>query len=161
LCPGPVVFRRAAQWRSNRASARGSRQCRGTARPAQERREPGGRVIVEEPGGRMIVRDRGVVMIHHDEVARFGRFGPPPVITRRGAENFAVVRRPGGVEIVTMTDVQVATMLRRWPRARAARESNLTSRRFGNRCRRHAAVWAPSACYLQRRSSPCRVRAIS
>jgi outer membrane protein OmpA-like peptidoglycan-associated protein len=93
----------------------------------RERREPGGRVIVEEPGGRMIVRDRGQVFIRHDDQLRFSRFGAP-VVTRRGAETFNVMRRPDGFEIITVTDAN-GNLLRRMRRGPDGREVILINNR--------------------------------
>jgi hypothetical protein len=69
----------------------------------KERVVAGGRVIINEPGGRMIERDRGRVFIRHSETARFQLWGTPRV-QRRGNEIYNTVVRPGGVEIVTVTD---------------------------------------------------------
>jgi outer membrane protein OmpA-like peptidoglycan-associated protein len=93
----------------------------------RERREPGGRVIVEEPGGRIIVRDRGQVFIQHNDALRFSRFGAP-VVERRGAETFNVVRRPDGSEVITVFDAN-GNMLRRMRRGPDGREVVLINNR--------------------------------
>jgi outer membrane protein OmpA-like peptidoglycan-associated protein len=93
----------------------------------RERREPGGRVIVEEPGGRVIVRDRGQVFIRHNDADRFSRFGQP-VVTRRGAETFNVVRRPGGYDVITVTDAN-GNLVRRMRRGPDGREVILIDNR--------------------------------
>jgi len=92
----------------------------------RERRE-GNRVIVEEPGGRVIVREGGNVFIRHDDALRFGRYGQP-MVTRRGAENWNVVRRPDGFEIITVTDAN-GNMLRRMRRGPDGREYVLIDNR--------------------------------
>jgi outer membrane protein OmpA-like peptidoglycan-associated protein len=96
----------------------------------RERREPGGRVLVEEPGGRVIVRDGGQVFIRHNDAERFGRFGQP-VVTRRGAETFNVVQRPGGFEIISVTDAN-GNLVRRMRRGPDGREVILIDNRSRN-----------------------------
>ena len=53
----------------------------------------------------MIVREGGHAFVRHDETARFRLFAPDARIERRGNQTFTVVTRPGGVEIVSVTDV--------------------------------------------------------
>ena len=93
----------------------------------QERREPGGRVVIVEPGGRTIVRDGGRVFIQHNDNERFSRWGQGRV-ERRGAEVFNVYRRPDGVEIITVTDAN-GRMLRRIRRGPDRREVILIDNR--------------------------------
>jgi outer membrane protein OmpA-like peptidoglycan-associated protein len=69
----------------------------------QQRTDAAGRVIIEEPDHRMIVHDGGQAIIRHDEAERFYRFGEGRV-ERRGNENYAIVARPGGEQIITITD---------------------------------------------------------
>jgi outer membrane protein OmpA-like peptidoglycan-associated protein len=81
----------------------------------RERVEEGGRrVIIEEPGNRVIVRENGREYIRHDETERFRRsYGDADVrVERRGVEEVTVVRRPNGVEIVTVRD-EDGNLLRR------------------------------------------------
>jgi outer membrane protein OmpA-like peptidoglycan-associated protein len=68
-----------------------------------ERVEPGGRVVIEEPDHRLIVREGGQAFIRHDEAQRFFQFGEGRV-ERRANDNYAVVVRPGGEQIITVTD---------------------------------------------------------
>jgi outer membrane protein OmpA-like peptidoglycan-associated protein len=73
----------------------------------RERVEEGGRrVIIEEPGNRIIVRENGRDFIRSDETERFRRaYGDSDVrVERRGAEQVTIVRRPNGVEVVTVRD---------------------------------------------------------
>jgi outer membrane protein OmpA-like peptidoglycan-associated protein len=93
----------------------------------QERREPGGRVVIMEPGGRSIVREGDRVIIRSNEALRFSRFGQP-MVTRRGAETFNIVRRPDGVEIITVTDAN-GNLLRRLRRGPDGREVLLIDNR--------------------------------
>jgi outer membrane protein OmpA-like peptidoglycan-associated protein len=86
----------------------------------RERTEAGGRIVIEEPGGRSIVRENGRTIVRHDESERFRRFGDGRV-ERRGSENYTVFRRPGGVEIVTVTDAN-GRLLRRVRRGPDRRE---------------------------------------
>jgi outer membrane protein OmpA-like peptidoglycan-associated protein len=94
----------------------------------QERRDAAGVVVIEEPGRRMIVREGNTVIIRHDETERFRRWGGEPVLERRGAEPFAVVPRPGGYQIVTVTDPN-GRLLRRMRRGPDGREVILLENR--------------------------------
>jgi outer membrane protein OmpA-like peptidoglycan-associated protein len=96
----------------------------------QERREAGGRVVIEEPGNRLIVRENGVTFVRHDESARFRVWGEPRM-ERRGAEQFAVVTRPGGYQIITVTDPVSGRLLRRVRRGPDGREVILIENRVG------------------------------
>jgi outer membrane protein OmpA-like peptidoglycan-associated protein len=89
-------------------------------RGQRHERTEGSRVVIEEPGGRTIVRDGGTVVIRHDDTQRFGRWGAPRIETR-GAEQFAYVTRPGGVQIITVTDAH-GRLLRRVRRGPDGRE---------------------------------------
>jgi outer membrane protein OmpA-like peptidoglycan-associated protein len=84
-----------------------------------ERRE-GNRVVIEEPGNRLIVRENGHVYVHHNDAERFRRLNGAHV-ERRGGDIYTVVRRPGGVEIVTVTDSN-GRLLRRFRRGPDRRE---------------------------------------
>ncbi len=86
-----------------------------------ERKESDGRVVIQEPGGRVIVRDRGRVFIRHDETERFRHFGGNHRFEDRGRERFAYVGRPGGYQIITVTDPN-GRMLRRIRRGPDGRE---------------------------------------
>jgi outer membrane protein OmpA-like peptidoglycan-associated protein len=93
----------------------------------RQRTEAGGRIVIEEPGGRTIVREQGRVIVRHDESDRFRRFGDARV-ERRGNENYTIFRRPGGVEIVTITDPN-GRLLRRIRRGPDRREFVLIDNR--------------------------------
>jgi outer membrane protein OmpA-like peptidoglycan-associated protein len=75
-------------------------------RGLRRERTEGGRVIIEEPGDRRIIREGNRTVIIHDETDRFRRaYGGSDVRTeRRGREEVTIVRRPNGVEIVTVRD---------------------------------------------------------
>src|SRR5712691_744557 len=88
----------------------------------QESREAGGRVVIEEPGRRTIVREGNLTIIRHDETERFRLLGGgPPRLERRGAEQFTYIGRPGGVQIVNVTDAN-GRLLRRIRRGPDGRE---------------------------------------
>ncbi|MCC6777579.1 MAG: OmpA family protein [Hyphomicrobiales bacterium] len=93
----------------------------------QERRE-GNVTVIEEPGRRFIVRDGGVAFIRHDETERFRRWGGDPRFERRGAEQFAYITRPGGYQIITVTDPN-GRLLRRIRRGPDGREVILLENR--------------------------------
>jgi outer membrane protein OmpA-like peptidoglycan-associated protein len=87
----------------------------------RERVETGGRTVIEEPGRRQIVRERGgQIFIRHDDSERFRSFEGARV-ERRGNENYTILRRPGGVEIITVTDAN-GRLLRRVRRGPDRRE---------------------------------------
>jgi outer membrane protein OmpA-like peptidoglycan-associated protein len=83
----------------------------------QERREAGGRVVIEEPG-RLIVREGNTTIIRHDETARFSVWGAPRVEVR-GSEHFAYISRPG-YDIINVTgpDGRLLRRIRRGPDGR-------------------------------------------
>lgn len=73
----------------------------------RERVEEGGRrVVIEEPGNRRIIREGDRTVIIHDETDRFRRAyeGADVRTERRGTEEVTIVRRPNGVEIVSVSD---------------------------------------------------------
>jgi outer membrane protein OmpA-like peptidoglycan-associated protein len=83
-------------------------------RSRRERVEDGGRrVIIEEPD-RVIIREGGRSIVRHDETDRFRRsYRDAEVrVERRGAEEITIVRRPNGIEIVTVRDPE-GRLLRR------------------------------------------------
>jgi len=96
----------------------------------QERREAGGRVVIQEPGNRLIVRENGKAFVRHDETERFRRWGGEPRIERRGVEQYAYISRPGGFQIVTVTDAN-GRLLRRVRRGPDGREVVLINNRVG------------------------------
>lgn len=74
-------------------------------------------MIIEEPDHRMIVREGGRAIIRHDEAERFRLFAPDARIERRGNLTYTIMPRPGGVEIITVTDAEgrLVRRLRREP----------------------------------------------
>jgi outer membrane protein OmpA-like peptidoglycan-associated protein len=95
----------------------------------QERVEAGGRVVIEEPGNRFIVRENGRAFVRHDETERFRMWGEPR-LERRGAEQYAYIARPGGYQIITVTDGS-GRLLRRIRRGPDGREVILIDNRGG------------------------------
>jgi len=96
----------------------------------QERREAGGRIVIEEPGRRFIVRENGRVFVRQDENERFRRWGGEPRLERRGVEQYAYISRPGGYQIVTVTDTN-GRLLRRMRRGPDGRDVILVENRIG------------------------------
>jgi OOP family OmpA-OmpF porin len=86
----------------------------------RERTEAGGRVIIEEPGNRQIVREGGQAFVRHDENQRMFWFGEGRR-ERRGEENYSIIVRPDGDEIITVTDDD-GRLIRRFRRERDGRE---------------------------------------
>jgi outer membrane protein OmpA-like peptidoglycan-associated protein len=93
----------------------------------RERREAGGRTVIEEPGRRFIVRENGRTFIRHDDSERFRGLGNARV-ERRGSESITTIRRPGGVEIISVTDAN-GRLLRRIRRGPDRREVVLIDNR--------------------------------
>jgi outer membrane protein OmpA-like peptidoglycan-associated protein len=93
-----------------------------------ERRE-GGAIIIQEPGNRLIVREGGRAFVRHDETQRFRLWGEPRM-ERRGAEQYAYITRPGGYQIITVTDGS-GRLLRRVRRGPDGREVVLLQNRYG------------------------------
>lgn len=93
------------------------------AQVRRDRREysEGGRTFYREPG-RIIVRDRDGYLIRHDENERFRDLDPRGYRSeRRGGDYYSFIDRPGGEQIVTVTDDD-GRMLRRYRRYRDGRE---------------------------------------
>ena len=86
-----------------------------------ERREErrGNQVIIRE-GDRTIIRQGDQVIIRRDEAERFRRVAPDARVERRGRDNVTTIVRPGGVQIVTVTDNsgRLIRRVRRDPRGR-------------------------------------------
>jgi outer membrane protein OmpA-like peptidoglycan-associated protein len=95
----------------------------------QERREAGGRIVIQEPGNRFIVRENGRAFVRHDETERFRRWGGEPRLERRGTDQYAYISRPGGFQIVTVTDAN-GRLLRRMRRGPDGREVVLIENRL-------------------------------
>ncbi len=96
----------------------------------RERTEAGGRLVIEEPDRRIIVRESGRTIIRHDENARFQLWGGTPRLERRGAEQFTYIGRPGGYQIVNVTDGS-GRLLRRIRRGPDGREVIIIDNRMG------------------------------
>jgi OOP family OmpA-OmpF porin len=92
-----------------------------------ERTEAGGRVIIEEPDHRMIVREGGQAFVRHDENERLFQFGQGRR-ERRGDGVYSIIERPGGDEIITVTD-EDGRLIRRFRRERDGREFILIDNR--------------------------------
>ena len=73
-------------------------------RSQRRERVEGKTVIIQEPGNRVIVRENGRAFIRHDETQRFRIWGGQPRIEHRGPEQYAYIARPGGYQIITVTD---------------------------------------------------------
>ncbi|MFC5087338.1 OmpA family protein [Microvirga arabica] len=89
----------------------------------RERVEEGGRRTIIEEQDRVIVREGDRYIIRHDETDRFRRaYGDAQVRReRRGQNDVTIVRRPNGVEIVTIRDPD-GNLLRRLRREPGGRE---------------------------------------
>ncbi len=92
-----------------------------------EHTEPGGAVVIEEPDHRQIVREGGQVFVRHDETARMFEFGQGRR-ERRADGNYAIIVRPDGDEIITVTDDD-GRLIRRFRRERDGREFMLIDNR--------------------------------
>ena len=92
--------------------------------------EPNGRIVIQEPGNRHIIRENGRVIIRNDDNVRFQMFAPNAQVTRRGNENFMVYERPGGFQIINVTDAN-GHLLRRIRRGPDGREYVLIDNRRG------------------------------
>jgi outer membrane protein OmpA-like peptidoglycan-associated protein len=60
--------------------------------------------VIEEPGRRTIIRENNRVIIRQDPAERLRRFDRNARVERRGNQTVTIVRRPGGVEIITVVD---------------------------------------------------------
>jgi outer membrane protein OmpA-like peptidoglycan-associated protein len=92
-----------------------------------ERTEAGGRVVIEEPDHRFIVREGGQAFVRHDENARLFEFGEGRH-ERRGDGDYAIIVRPDGDEIITVTDDD-GRLIRRFRRDRFGHEFILIDNR--------------------------------
>jgi outer membrane protein OmpA-like peptidoglycan-associated protein len=95
----------------------------------RERTEANGAKVIEEPGNRFIVNEGGRRFIRNDDGERFRRFGNVQS-SRRGSETFMVYERPGGYQIVNVTDSN-GRLLRRVRRGPDGREVVLIENRRG------------------------------
>ncbi len=94
-------------------------------------------MIIEEPGDRRIIREGNRTVIIHDETDRFRRVyeGAEVRTERRGREEVTIVRRPNGVEIVTVRD-EYGNLIRRVRRETGGREVVLIENEVRDRPRR-------------------------
>jgi outer membrane protein OmpA-like peptidoglycan-associated protein len=92
-----------------------------------ERTEAGGRIVIEEPDHRMIVREGGQAFVRHDENERLFMFGDGRR-ERRNDGFYSIIVRPGGDEIITVTDDD-GRLIRRYRRDYDGREYILIDNR--------------------------------
>jgi outer membrane protein OmpA-like peptidoglycan-associated protein len=92
-----------------------------------EHTEAGGRIVIEEPDHRQIVREGGQAFVRHDENERLFEFGEGRH-ERRGDGDYAIIVRPDGDEIITVTDDD-GRLIRRFRRERDGREDILIDNR--------------------------------
>jgi outer membrane protein OmpA-like peptidoglycan-associated protein len=121
--PGPGAFNRPGQPGYVPGGFRQNDDVRDYEQVRRDRREysEGGRTFYREPG-RIIVRDRDGYLIRHDENERFRDLDPRGYrYERRGSDYVSVIDRPGGEQIVTVTDDD-GRLLRRYRRFRDGRE---------------------------------------
>ena len=96
-------------------------------------RVEGGRTIIEEADKRVIVRDGGRTIIRHNEVERYRRLGFEVQSQKRNNGVVAsIVRRPGGIEIITEHSPE-GLLLRRYRRERGREISLIDNRRHYSR----------------------------
>ena len=72
-------------------------------RSQRRERTEGGRLVIEEPGRRTIVREGNTTIIRYDDNERFRRWGAPR-FEQRGHEHYAYIARPGGYQVINVTD---------------------------------------------------------
>lgn len=103
----------------------------GVVRRERQQYDVGGRLYYREPG-RVIVRDRDTYYVRHDENERFRRLyqGGGYRTERRGQDNYSYIERPGGEQIVTVTDDD-GRLVRRVRRFRDGREVVLINNGYG------------------------------
>ena len=111
-------------------------------RQRKERREEGGRIVIEEPGNRRIERDRGQVIIRHDETERLrGASRDFRIEKGEGGRNRTIITRSDGIQIVTIQGENGRTLrrIKRFPDGREVilfnNEFRGERRRFRNRDR--------------------------
>jgi outer membrane protein OmpA-like peptidoglycan-associated protein len=93
----------------------------------KEHTGPNGQVVIEEPDHRQIIRQGGQAFVRHDENERLFAFGQGRR-ERRGDGNYAIIDRPDGDEIITVTDDD-GHLVRRFRRERDGREFILIDNR--------------------------------
>lgn len=104
----------------------------------KERAEDGGkRKIIEEPDKRIIVREGNRSFIRHDETERFRRGrGEFREERRKDGTRVSIVKRPGGIEIITVLDTN-GRLLRRSRRSGGKEFVLIDNRPRGDRRHRH------------------------
>jgi len=116
---GPGDPARRARFEETRRERRGSIDEIRSQR--KERREEGGRIVIEEPGNRRIIRDGNRTIIRHDESERFRRRASNVDVSRRNGERVTTITRPDGTRIITIEDDN-NRLLRRMRRGRDGRD---------------------------------------
>jgi outer membrane protein OmpA-like peptidoglycan-associated protein len=112
-------------------------------RSLRQERVEGNRRVFVEPGNRSIVREGNRTFVRHDEGERFRRWDANARRERRGVESFTFFRRPGGYEIIDVTDAN-GRLLRRIRRDADGREVVLIDNRLrGGRAGFFLALGAP------------------
>ena len=105
------------------------------ARQRHEKREIGGRIVIEEPDSRRIIRDRGKIIIQHNEIerlrssARDVHVEPGP-----GGGSRTVIMRDNGIQIITFEDKD-GHLIRRIKRFPDGREIVLINNEYRRRDR--------------------------
>ncbi|WP_342359944.1 OmpA family protein [Terrarubrum flagellatum] len=127
---GAVAIGVAAGLAGGLMAAEGARRLEDVRQRRQEVRE-GDALIVREPG-RTIVQEGDRVFIQRDENQRFRDSGFNVRTERRGDDFYAVYDRPGGEQVVTVTDAD-GRMLRRVRRFPDGREIVLIDNSLGRR----------------------------
>lgn len=128
------------------AGTPGPRNIEELRRGRRERRDAaGGRTIIEEPGNRVIVRQGDRIVIQRNESERLRRLAPRAEReSLRGDRTRTVVRRPGGVEVISITD-RDGRLIRRVRRDASGRERIMIDnrrRRSRNNTGRNIAIGA-------------------
>ncbi len=97
------------------------RSTRGIDDVRQQRQEYSrdGVMVIQEPG-RTIVRDGDGFFMRHDETSRFRDLGGDIRTERRNGQIYSVYDRPGGIQVITVTDEygQLVRRIRRYPDGR-------------------------------------------
>lgn len=130
--PGPGAFNRPGQPGYVPGGFRQNDTVRDFEQVRTDRREfsDNGRTYFREPG-RIIVQDRDGYLIRHDENERFRYLDPRGYrFERQGADFYSYLERPGGQQVVTVTDDD-GRLLRRYLRYRDGREVVLIDNGYG------------------------------
>jgi outer membrane protein OmpA-like peptidoglycan-associated protein len=107
----------------------------------------GNQKILVEPDKRMIVRDGKKAFIRHDENSRFRLLGVTPRMEQRGNEHFAYIKRPGGYQIISVTDGS-GRLLQRIRRGPDGRDVILINNRRGAALAAGAGAGLAAALFL-------------